>query len=139
MPKENKKPKIEKPKPIFSRGPMKFPKVEVTGILFSPEALVMLSFAIIIDLIGFALFCFALDDFWILDIIGLFVIGTWMIFRTGNITATRALKKKVGGKIGKKIFKRLGLTFLTEITPWVGGLIPAWTLAVYFELKNNPL
>jgi len=138
MPKETKKPRIEKPKPIFSRGEMKFPEVEVTGILFSPEALLMLSFAIIIDLIGFALFCFALDDFWILDIIGLFIIGTWMIFRTGHVTTGRKIRK-TGKKMGKKIFKRSGLAFLIEITPWLGGLIPAWTLAVYFELKNNPL
>lgn len=51
-------------------------------IVFSPEGIVMLPFAVIIDLIGIILLIFALDDFWITDIIAFTFIGTWSYFRS---------------------------------------------------------
>ena len=137
MPKEIKRLRDEKPKPILSRGEMKFPRVDLSPGLFSPEGMVMIFAALFLDLIGFALVIFALDDFFITDIAGLAIIGSWMLFKVGHITTARKTRK-MGKKIGKKVFKRLGLSFLIEIIPWIGGLVPAWTLAVYFELKNNP-
>jgi len=130
-------PKEKKEKPIFSRGKMKFPEVKVTGAFFSPEAIVMLFVAVILDLIGLALVIFALDDFFITDIAGLFIIGGWMFLRVGHVTTARKIRKK-GKKMGRRVFKRLDLASLIEMIPWVGGLVPAWTLAVYFEIKNNP-
>ncbi|MFH1656268.1 MAG: hypothetical protein ABH956_00655 [Candidatus Nealsonbacteria bacterium] len=137
----------EKPKPILSQGEMKFPKVEIgMGAIFSPEALVMFSLAGILDIIGFLLLCFALDDLWILDTTGLILIGSWMFFRTGSIPTSKRLRQnkqnptsEIKKKMGRKILKRLGLAFFIEAIPWIGGLVPSWTIAVYFELKNNPL
>ena len=48
----------------------------------SPEAIIMLPFAILIDLIGIVLIFFALDDFWITDIVAFTFIGGWSYFRS---------------------------------------------------------
>ena len=107
-----------------------------TGNLTGPEAVAMFAIAVLLDLVGLVLLCFALDDFWITDAIGAVLIGGWMFFRMGRVITTKRAGKVVK-KSGKKILKRLGLSFFVEIVPWVGGIAPCWTLAVYFELKNN--
>jgi len=105
--------------------------VSVTG----PEAIIMFSLAFILDCIGWLILLIGMDDFFILDITGFFIIGIWMFMRVGSIVK----KYKYSNKGGKKFFKRFGLSAIIESIPWVGGLIPSWTLAVYFEMKNNPL
>lgn len=115
---------------------------EEVGSLISPEALVFFFAAIMLDLFG--LIIFILDFVFgvglivsaIPDIIGLIFIGSWMYFRTGHITITRRGQKTIK-KTGRKLFKRLGLSFLGEIIPVFGDVAFCWTLAVYFELKNN--
>lgn len=109
-------------------------KVRSSVSLTGPEAVAMFMIAFILDAIGWILLLFLLDDFFILDIIGFIIIGGWLFFRTGNIPTT--LKNRKG--IGKKLSKRLGLATIIEMIPWVGDLIPSWTIAVYYELKNNP-
>ena len=105
---------------------LKFPKL-------SPESVMMLSLAFAIDLAGFALLCFDLDDLGILDLIGIIIIGGWMIFKSGKI-------KKPTGKSGllKKAFTdkylKFLLTFGIEEIPYIGGLSFTWTAAVYFAL-----
>lgn len=108
-------------------------KIKSAISLSSPEAVVMLMIAGLIDLMGILLLFIGLDDFGILDIIGMVFIGSWMFFRFGH--APNRIKNK---KIGKNLGKRLGLTFLTEIIPYLGSIMPTWFLAVFFELKNNP-
>ncbi|MDD2732046.1 MAG: hypothetical protein PHI53_02505 [Candidatus Pacebacteria bacterium] len=94
----------------------------------SPEAVVMLLAAVLLDTIGF-LFLFlsflgvGIPLSFIPDLIGLIFIGGWMFLRSG------ARQKRIG--------KRLGLAFLGEIIPFFGDIAPCWTLAVFFELKNN--
>ena len=99
------------------------------GSFTSPEGILMLCVAVILDLVGLILFCLCwlgIDDYGILDVIGLVIIGGWMFIRSGS--------KK--GAIGKKLAKRLGLAFFGELIPFFGGIAPCWTLAVYFELKS---
>lgn len=106
---------------------------ESAGIgLFSPEGIVMLSFAAAIDLFGFLLACFLLDDIGILDAFGLLTIGGWMLLRRGSLTTT-----KKGQKVGAKIAKRLGWSFFGELIPYFGGIAPCWTYAVYKTLKGG--
>jgi len=127
-------------------------ETEQVGKLSSPgflmEAIIIFPVAILLDLIGFMLLFFLLDDFWILDIIGLVVIGSWMLFRQGHVTIPKKTAKKIEKKAleqltkttkktEKKFLKRFGLAFLGEIIPYIGGIAPCWTLAVFFELKNN--
>lgn len=130
MPEENKKNPEKSPEEPEKKEIQK-PKKGI-GSLFSPEALVMFFFAGMLDLIGLILLLFALDDFWITDIIGLIFLGGWMFLRSGTITATKGAKKA-----GTKFLKRIGFSFLGEIIPFFGGIAPCWTLAVYFELRGS--
>lgn len=99
---------------------------------FSPEGIIMMIVAFFIDLAGFIVLIFGFDDYGILDVIGLFIIGGWMLFRSGTIVTTKKARK-----IGVRFLKRLGLSFLGESIPYVGSIAPCWILAVYFELKNK--
>jgi hypothetical protein len=96
------------------------------GGLTSPEGILMLCVAGILDGIGFLLLCFALDDCGILDIFGMLIMGGWLLSR-GN----------KGGvmEAGKKGLKRFGVTTLIEIVPYLGGICPSWIILVWKELK----
>ena len=115
---------------------------------FSPEALIMLPLAIVLDLVGIILVCFAFDDFFITDIIGFATIGAWGFFRSqikgkpsetpsiGELKQSRETIKEVKQtkKAGKAAKWGKRLKFL-EFIPYVGAL-PFWTVSVYFELKS---
>ena len=106
----------------------------------SPEALVMLPLAIILDLIGIVLVIFALDDFFITDIIGFAIIGAWSFFRSQikgkepeiKISDIKNIKEKKAGKAAKWGRRAKWLEFI----PYVGAL-PFWTVSVYSELKSS--
>lgn len=105
------------------------------GVLFSPEGIIMLPLAVILDILGlFALFI--IDDYGILDGIGLLTIGTWAFFKSGTITTSKKTQKKVQD-VGKKILERFGLTLLLEIIPIVGSVAPCWTIAVWKTLQEE--
>lgn len=38
--------------------------------------------------------------------------------------------------LGKKALKRFGLAGLIELIPFVGGIVPAWTIMVWREMKD---
>jgi hypothetical protein len=104
-----------------------------TGSNFlSPISLIMFFFAGLIDLAGFLLLLTGLDDLGILDILGLIFVGGLMFISSGSMTDTKGSQQ-----IKKKLFKKLGLAFLFEIIPYVGGLSPSWTIATYKHLKGK--
>jgi len=108
------------------------------GNLFSPEAVIMLPLAILLDLIGVILICFGLDDFGITDIFGILLFGSWMYFRSQTIAVPEKLKKRAETGL-RKLFRGPWKRFLTpiigEVIPYV-GVLPMWTLAVYYELTS---
>ena len=129
--------------------------------LFSPEGAVFLPLAILLDLISIILIIFALDDFCILDIIGIATIGAWVFYKTGvtpsapESTVQKAEKAKdavrqgrasgeiaeKAGKIAAKAGKygrwlRPALCILGELIVWIGA-IPFWTYLVYKTLTDN--
>ena len=112
--------------------------VSEMGALFSPEGAIMMLLAILIDTAG--LICLILTIVFgigqvislAMDIIGMVLIGGWMLFRYGQMTGTKGAKKAVG-----KLLKRFGLSFLGELIPIFGDVAPCWTLAVYFTLKSS--
>ncbi|MBZ9572952.1 hypothetical protein KJA17_02095, partial [Patescibacteria group bacterium] len=92
------------------------------GALFTPEGVLMLCIAVMLDLIGLFLFILSLFGIgiplsFILDIIGLVIIGTWMFLRSGRIGMT-----KKAAKVSRKFLKRLGLAFLGEVIPFFGDI-----------------
>lgn len=104
----------------------KFPKS-------TPESIMILPLAVLIDLAGIVIVLFGADDFGILDTIGIFTIGAWQVFKTGKISVPGARK---GGFL-KKIFtgkwSKFFVTWGGELIPYVGWL-PFWTWAVYYQL-----
>ena len=110
--------------------------------LFTPEAFVMISFAVFIDageffvewipLIGNALSI-------LLDIIALIFIGFWMYTRSKKITApekTAARIKKVV-KFTKKFKWLKPACMIFEMIPVVSSLAPLWIVAVLLELASD--
>jgi len=112
--------KQEKPKIEVSQG-------KSTPSITSPEAVIMFPLAIILDLLGYVLLLFALDDFWLMDIVGLLIIGSWVFIRSGGKRTT-----------SKKGLKNFGVATVIEMVPYVGSISPSWSVMVYKELKNNP-
>jgi len=120
------------------------------GALLSPEGIIMLSIAFLLDLVGLILFFFAVDDFFTLDLIGLIFIGTWTYFhsQTGKAKVTFGAEKRLRGKYAKRLekvtkeaakwAKRLKwfkpLAVVVEVIPYFGGAAPSWILVVYLEL-----
>ena len=100
----------------------------------------MLIIAGLIDLIGFLLLCFALDDFGILDIAGAIIIGGLMYATKGEANLGKKTKKSPTKSLAKKALKkaltRLGLSFIIEIIPILGALAPSWTIATFLHLKD---
>ncbi|MDD5696499.1 MAG: hypothetical protein PHO90_00805 [Candidatus Pacebacteria bacterium] len=97
------------------------------NLKFSPETLIMLTFAAVIDLIGIIIICFGLDDFGILDVVSGSVIGGWMLFRKGQVVNVKAQKKQIF-----RFLAGMGI----EITPYLGAL-PAVTVITLLTLKEK--
>lgn len=104
------------------------------GNLFSPEAVIMLPLAIFIDLIGIILVLFALDDFFITDILGIIIFGSWMFFRSGA-TQSRPQRRKITKKPPPGPGRKLFSVAIKELIPYLGAF-PWWTIAVWNELKS---
>ena len=132
--------------------------------LFSPEALIMLPLAALLDIIG--IICFIANIFFgageilsfIPDAVGLLFFGAWVTFRAmtkpegkekkQELTIKVAERKKEqkimvkktrgiikqGMKIGRK--GKFLIAALGELMPILGAL-PFWTIYVYSELKSD--
>ncbi len=115
---------------ITEGGSAKDPS-KTRGGLTSPEGVLLLGIAMVIDGIGFLFFIigtwFGIDDYGILDFIGLLIIGGWMLLRSGNLNTEMA----------KKGLKRFLKSFVVEMVPFLGGLSPTWTWLVYKTLKEG--
>jgi len=107
-------------------------ETERMGSLFSPEGIMMLSLAGIIDLIDF---CIA--SLFLMDIIAILTIGFWTYLHSQRISATRGAATRLGKAAqGAKKAKWLRpLLVVVEFIPIV-GMLPCWTLIVYYELKS---
>ncbi|MDD3386805.1 MAG: hypothetical protein PHX92_02685 [Candidatus Pacebacteria bacterium] len=113
---------------------------------FTPELMFMLPSAIFIDLCGLVLVIFGIDDFGIIDIIGILIFFPWLLLRgdsSPSIIDVREhmnAKKGMAGKI-KTLFKDKKTKFLTpllgELAPWIGGLGFFWTMSVIFNLEDK--
>lgn len=99
------------------------------GGLTGPEGILMLCVAVLLDLVGFLLFCVSwlgVDDYGILDVLGMIIIGGWMFTRGSELNKN----------IMKKGLRNFGFATLVELVPFLGGIAPSWTILVYKELKN---
>jgi len=113
--------------------------------MISPDELIMLIVAVLIDISGFLLLCFGLDDFGFLDIFGLGTIGVWLFLKTGDTSSFQkksavSVKEKrqvIVSQLAKRGRKRILKTFLVEVIPIIGSLVPTWIITVVREIKNK--
>ena len=111
------------------------------GSLSSPEGVLMMLAAIILDCFGLFFLIFGLDDFGIADVFGIFLIGGWMYSRSGIIAMPKGTEKKAKGWL-RKLFRGKGkwakylVPTIGELIPYFGGIAFCWTLAVYYELTD---
>jgi hypothetical protein len=108
------------------------------NLKFTPELFFMLPFALILDLSGIILICFALDDFGITDALGIVFINLWLLLRgrkfvenTGRGGAVNNFKKFFTGKQTKF------LSGFIELVPYLGSILSLWTLTVIFNLAED--
>jgi hypothetical protein len=108
------------------------------NIKFTPESFFMLPFAIGLDLIGIILICFALDDFGIVDMMGIIFINAWLLLRgkkgfeaKGKKGAINSIKGAFTGKTSKFF-----VPSFAELIPYVGAL-PFWTISVILNLSEE--
>lgn len=114
------------------------------NIKFTPETIVMLPFALGLDIIGIVLICFGLDDFGITDIIGIMIIDSWLLYRgdsrSGNTKGRQAAINKASDMV-TKLFKGKQTKFLIpallELIPYLGSLFPFWTISVVLNLSKD--
>lgn len=133
-----------------------------------PEAAIMLPIAIMLDAVGLLIFILDFVGIgvglsFIPDILGIFSIGFWILIRSffRGITqkAISAIENKVsgssgknpapagpqGGKVAKKGIKAgLSITVwlvmtIIELIPFVGDLVPGWTISVVYELIQGEI
>lgn len=110
--------------------------------LFTPEAVLMLTFAVFID-VGEAFF--ELIPFVggtisvILDVIALVFIGAWMYVRSRGITVPEKTGKRIKSAIKSvkkyKWLKPLCMAF--EMIPVISSIAPLWIVAVFLELASK--
>lgn len=107
------------------------------GSFFGPEAVIMLPIAVLLDVLGLLEFIPIVGNIisLIADLIGVIFIGGWLFFRSGTIQAT----PKAAARFQKtaRVVKWLRpLAFIGEFIPYV-GILPLWTLLVFFELQES--
>jgi len=99
----------------------------------SPEGVMMLSIAFILDFLGFMLVFFAfagVDDYGLLDILGTVSIGGWLLIKQFfNSSGTVSAKKKMRGV-------KFLVSAVTEFCPILGSIMPSWTILVFSELTS---
>lgn len=96
------------------------------GNLTGPEGILMLCVAGLLDIIGFMFFLLSwlgVDDYGILDIFGVIIIGGWLLIRKGQASTGKTLK-------------RFLIAFGVEAIPIIGSASPSWIILVWKELKS---
>ncbi|MDD2496345.1 MAG: hypothetical protein PHE29_14295 [Tissierellia bacterium] len=113
------------------------------NLKLNPETIIMLPFAVFIDGIGIILICFGLDDMGITDIIGIIFINGQLFFRGEKRVDIKSVKKRAKNIMTfiKKLFTQKPFKFFTsavlEMIPYLGSLLPFWTIAVLLNLTNE--
>jgi len=98
----------------------------------------MIIIAPILDLIGFILFIlsfFGIGLFLsvILDVVGTITMGTLLFLFNKSTSGTEKAFKSILKKIGP----RLGITASLEAIPFLGDILPSWTILVIIEIVGK--
>ena len=112
------------------------------GALFSPEGVIMLYVALLVD--GGELLVEIIPVVGqiisiLIDIFAVLFIGGWMWFRSGTIqiTAEAAARLGAAAKWTRRLKWLRPLCFILELIPIGSSFLPLWILIVYLELKYH--
>ena len=110
--------------------------------LFTPEAFIMISFAVFIDAGEFFVeYIPFVGNFLsiLLDIIALIFIGAWMYTRSRKITVPKktAVRIKKAIKFAKRFKWLKPACIIFEMLPIVSSATPFWIAAVLLELSSD--
>jgi len=115
-----------------------------TGALFSPEGIIMMAVAILLDsasiICVFLILVFGIGFLLakIVYIFGLIITTVWIFFRSGALPG----KEKTGEKIKKGLvdfFKKNWKKLAGKAVPAIGDALPIWTWTIYSELTGQKL
>lgn len=139
-PEEKKEPKEPGEEETTEEEPEEETAAEDTGRmgrLLSPEGVIMMLLAILLDLTGVILFCVGLDDCGATDIIGIIFIGGWIFFRSRSLKVTSGAAKTISKATewAKRSKWLRPLCVGMELIPFWGGVAPSWIILVYNELQ----
>ncbi|MFA5013736.1 MAG: hypothetical protein WC520_04240 [Candidatus Paceibacterota bacterium] len=104
-------------------------KINFKNLRPNPETIFIMFIAVMFDLIGYLLLFIGMDDFGLLDIVGGFIFGMWLLSRNGGSSMLGSLKQKIWG--------RFFVTETIEIVPYLGDIMPTWTLLVISVLNDS--
>ena len=117
------------------------PGEEKTSLL-SPEAILMLSLGLILDLLSIAcgILIIAFGVGLILSksvyVAGFIIVSLWSIFRGGGIPSGKGkMKQKIAKGLGG-FLKKYGKNLAGKAIPAIGDVIPLWTITIFTELKS---
>jgi hypothetical protein len=99
------------------------------GAVISPEGVIMLPIAVIIDVLDFLI-----GSLFILDIVAILTIGVWIYFHSQQLAVTKGAAARLS-KWARRLRWLRPVMIILEFIPIV-GMLPLWTLLVYFELKQ---
>jgi hypothetical protein len=99
------------------------------GAVISPEGVIMLPIAVIIDVLDFLI-----GSLLILDIVAILTIGVWIYFHSQQVAVTKGAAARLN-KWARRLKWLRPVMIILEFIPIV-GMLPLWTLLVYFELKQ---
>ena len=93
----------------------------------------VLILAVILDILGVVCFFFSfvvvgIPLSYILDAVGIVVIGLWSFFRGGKMPITKRFLR---------LLKRPTLAFIGELIPFFGDIVFCWTIFVIYEMVTS--
>ncbi|MDP2864566.1 MAG: hypothetical protein Q8N73_02865 [bacterium] len=144
---------LEAPEEVLGEVKALEQTVKKVGALISPEGIIMLPFAILLDIAGVIFtildIAYGIGEIpsWISDGIGIIFFGLWILIRSQAMARPKELAKEVAERrkaikgavkqarrMGKGL--RFAISTIGEILPLVGA-IPFWTWLVWSELTGE--
>ncbi len=135
--------------PTLPEGEVMAETIKGLGTLLSPEAIIMLSVAVFVDVGEFLVeFIPYVGDVLsiIIDVFAVFFFGFWMWVRSGTITVPKKTGQRItkatakATKWAKKLKWLRPLCFIIELIPRLPfgvSILPLWILIVFLELRYN--
>lgn len=114
---------------------------EDLGIFFSPEGVIMMTMALVVDISQLATELIPLINLvvpFLMDLFAIFFIGGWMYMRSRTLQVTQKTALRIGkaAKWAKRLRWLRPLFIFLEFIP-IANSLPLWAILVFMELKYS--